>query len=76
MLMVMRDPNADRKRRDAMATAAAPYLHPKLSSVEPKSHGDRSRPNCDICSAAKLPLIRSRRRRLQAALVGQLGRAP
>jgi hypothetical protein len=36
MLTVMRDPNADRKRRDAMATAAAPYLHPKLSSVEPK----------------------------------------
>jgi hypothetical protein len=31
MLGVMRDPNADNKRRDAMAMAAAPYLHPKLS---------------------------------------------
>ena len=36
MLSVMRDANADQKRRDAMAMAAAPYLHPKLSSVEPK----------------------------------------
>jgi hypothetical protein len=36
MLSVMRDANADTKRRDAMAMAAAPYLHPKLSSVEPK----------------------------------------
>jgi hypothetical protein len=34
MLSVMRDPNADDKRRDAMAMAAAPYLHPKLNSVE------------------------------------------
>src|SRR5271156_3462652 len=30
MLSVMRDANADDKRRDAMATAAAPYLHSKL----------------------------------------------
>ncbi len=33
MLRVMRDPTADEKRRDAMATAAATYIHPKLSSV-------------------------------------------
>lgn len=33
MLRVMRDPLADEKRRDAMATAAATYIHPKLSSV-------------------------------------------
>jgi hypothetical protein len=36
MLTVMRDPEADHKRRDAMAMAAAPYLHAKLCSVEPK----------------------------------------
>jgi hypothetical protein len=36
MLGIMRDANADPKRRDAMAMAAAPYLHPKLSTVEPK----------------------------------------
>jgi hypothetical protein len=36
MLSVMRDANADQKRRDAMATAAAPFLHSKLNSVDPK----------------------------------------
>jgi hypothetical protein len=34
MLSVMRDDHADPKRRDAMAMAAAPYLHPKVSPVE------------------------------------------
>jgi hypothetical protein len=34
MLSVMRDPNVEMKRRDAMAIAAAPYLHSKLSTVE------------------------------------------
>ena len=34
MLSVMRDANTDAKRRDAMAMAAAPYLHAKLSPVE------------------------------------------
>jgi hypothetical protein len=34
MLSVMRDAHAEPKRRDAMAMAAAPYLHPRLSSVE------------------------------------------
>lgn len=33
MLRVMRDPTADEKRRDAMAAAAATYIHPKLSAV-------------------------------------------
>jgi hypothetical protein len=36
MLQVMRDAKAEPKRRDAMAMAAAPYLHPKLSWIEPK----------------------------------------
>jgi hypothetical protein len=36
MLSVMRDPVADQKRRDAMAKAAAPYLHPKLSAIDAK----------------------------------------
>jgi hypothetical protein len=36
MLRVMRDAGADAKRRDAMAMAAAPYLHAKMSAVEPK----------------------------------------
>lgn len=37
MLRVMRDPLADEKRRDAMATAAAGFIHPKLSSVDMKA---------------------------------------
>jgi predicted pyridoxine 5'-phosphate oxidase superfamily flavin-nucleotide-binding protein len=45
MLAVMRDPAADHKRRDAMAMAAAPYLHPKLSAIDAK-----------LSSAAEEPL--------------------
>ena len=33
MLRVMRDDQADEKRRDAMAVAAAAFVHPKLSAV-------------------------------------------
>jgi hypothetical protein len=36
MLSVMRDPAADNKRRDAMAMAAAPYLHPRLTAIDAK----------------------------------------
>jgi hypothetical protein len=36
MLSVMRDSAADHKRRDAMAMAAAPYLHSKLSAIDAK----------------------------------------
>jgi hypothetical protein len=34
MLKIMRDPNADPSRRDQMAKAAAPYIHPKLGAIE------------------------------------------
>lgn len=34
MLNIMRDPNADPSRRDHMAKAAAPYIHPKLGAIE------------------------------------------
>lgn len=33
MLRVMRDRLADESRRDDMAKAAAPYLHPKLANI-------------------------------------------
>jgi hypothetical protein len=36
MLSVMRDSAADNKRRDAMAMAAAPYLHSKLTAIDAK----------------------------------------
>jgi hypothetical protein len=38
MLSIMRDANAEPKRRDAMAMAAAPYLHPKMSADEAKAN--------------------------------------
>jgi len=44
MLGVMRDPGADDKRRDAMAMAAAPYLHPKLSSVDARLSSASEKP--------------------------------
>jgi hypothetical protein len=34
MLRVMRDTKADTHRRDDMAKAAAPYIHPRLASIE------------------------------------------
>jgi hypothetical protein len=34
MLAVMDDPKASQDRRDRMAIAAAPYLHPRLSSID------------------------------------------
>lgn len=39
MIAVMRDPNADEKRRDEMARAAAPYVHPKLATVQHTGDG-------------------------------------
>lgn len=42
MLRVMRSPSEDDKRRDAMAVAAAPFIHPRLAAVEHK--GDAENP--------------------------------
>ncbi len=36
MLQVMRDESAERSERLDMAKSAAPYIHPKLSSIEAK----------------------------------------
>jgi hypothetical protein len=33
MLRVMRDPKVDDHRRDDMAKAVAPYIHPRLQSM-------------------------------------------
>ena len=38
MLRVMRDTGADEKRRDAMAVAAATFIHPRLSAVDHKGN--------------------------------------
>jgi hypothetical protein len=39
MLRVMRDPAADSTRRDDMAKAAAPYVHPKLAAIQHTGEG-------------------------------------
>jgi hypothetical protein len=42
MLRVMRDTGAEYDRRDEMAKAAAPYIHPKLATVQ--LQGDKDNP--------------------------------
>lgn len=34
MLRIMRDPTQDDDRRDAMAKAALPYIHARLTSID------------------------------------------
>jgi hypothetical protein len=34
MLTILRDPTIDYRRRDTMAIAAAPYVHPRLAATE------------------------------------------
>lgn len=41
MLRVMRDRTADKKRRDAMAVAAAAFIHPKLQAIEHTGDPDK-----------------------------------
>jgi hypothetical protein len=48
MLSVMRDGAADSKRRDAMAMAAAPYLHPRLSAIDAKLSAGSRNPSAEI----------------------------
>jgi hypothetical protein len=44
MLAVLRDEAAEPSRRDDMARAAAPYLHPRLSSVDAQVTGEDGGP--------------------------------
>jgi hypothetical protein len=44
MLAVLRDETADPERRDEMAKAAAPYIHPRLASIEASHRGDKQNP--------------------------------
>src|SRR5262249_13759213 len=55
MLSVMRDANAEPKRRDAMAVAAAPYLHSKLSTIE----GKQSEPETSEARQIQITFVRS-----------------
>lgn len=42
MLRIARDPTVNHDRRDRMANAAAPYMHPRLASTEVS--GDQNKP--------------------------------
>jgi hypothetical protein len=44
MLAVLRDETAEPSGRDDMARAAAPYLHPRLSSVDAQVSGEDGGP--------------------------------
>ena len=44
MLKVMRNPATDPHRRDVMARAAAPYLHPQLQAVAHKLVDEKGNP--------------------------------
>jgi hypothetical protein len=75
MLSVMRDAKAEPKRRDAMAMAAAAYLHPKMSPVEAKAkEPERSEP-----SEIRITFVRPRPRpeddeNSEASLAGSIVR--
>lgn len=42
MLRVMRDPKADKKRRDVMAKSATPYVHRKPAPKKKRNSGEAS----------------------------------
>jgi hypothetical protein len=44
MLSVMRDETADVRRRDAMAVAAAPYVHPRLATIPHTAESEKPTP--------------------------------
>ena len=58
MLAVLRDETADPDRRDRMAAAAAPYIHPRLSNVAAKIGGDPDYP-IGLSIKAKVELARA-----------------
>ena len=41
MLQVLRDPSVEHARRQDMAKAAAPYLHPRLAQTEISGNADK-----------------------------------
>lgn len=48
MVNVMRDPTVEPARRDAMARAAAPFFHPRLSAVDVRSTQKPPRHSIDL----------------------------
>ena len=61
MLRVMRDPAAEEKRRDAMAVAAAAFIHPKLSSVDLKADVNVANDTSELTREQLLDIARAGR---------------
>jgi hypothetical protein len=67
MLAVLRDENASVERRDEMAKAAAPYIHPRLQTT--KVQGDPNAPLFDLTTLTDSELAFLRRTILKAQQV-------
>ena len=63
MLRIMRDEAAESTRRDDMAKAAAPYLHPRLSSIEHSGDNDTIRKAVDMTDDELVAIIESAKSR-------------
>ena len=48
MMRIMRDPTTEPHRRDAMAKAAAPYVHPTVAAVAHKHLDAQGRPMAPV----------------------------
>jgi hypothetical protein len=71
MLSVLRDETQPPERRDEMAKAAAPFVHPRLATT--KVQGDRDAPLFDLSGLTDSELAFLRRTILKAQPVGEGG---
>jgi hypothetical protein len=71
MLSVMRDETAPPERRDEMAKAAAPFVHPRLTAT--KVSGDKDAPLFDLSSLSDSELAFLRRTVLKATQIDEGG---
>ena len=69
MLAVMRDENAPSERRDEMAKAAAPFVHPRLATT--KVQGDKDAPLFDLSALSDSELAFLRRTILKAQQIDE-----
>jgi hypothetical protein len=67
MLRVMRDPTVEPHRRDAMAKAAAPYLHPQLAAIH---HRHANADGSPIAPTVSITIVKSPEPRPQLMSVG------
>ncbi len=71
MLSVLRDETAPPERRDEMAKAAAPFVHPRLTAT--KVQGDRDAPLFDLSALTDNELAFLRRTILKAQQIDEGG---